>query len=182
MQNRVGSQVPTEAQVQAWITTLQTLRTEMGAYGIKLSADDRQRLAKMRSGGEAMVTLIGTLATKYGIALADMPVAGMISDLTLAQRLQPLLSETTLLAEFCRDTIGCGMSEAWQAATGNYSVLRRLTGANPSLQTELKPVKAFFARRHATADTAVDDGTTDDVADTTATATPAATTATTTTK
>ena len=67
-------------------------------------------------------------------------------DLTLAQRLAPVASSVGLIAERLSNTLGQARSETWQAATGNYSVLVRVSVANPSLEKELEPARAFFAR------------------------------------
>ena len=45
------------------------------------------------------------------------------------------------------DTLSQARSEAWQAATGNYSVLVRVSVANPSLASEIAPAKSFFGRK-----------------------------------
>jgi hypothetical protein len=147
MDNKVGENLPTSARTQAWTTQLKDLRAEMGKYTIKLSSDERKHLAQFRPGGESIVALVGDLAVKYGIHLPDMPINGMRDDLTLVQRLAPLYSELSLLLSQVDDTIAQARSEAWQAATGNYSVLSRVAAANPSLAKELEPAKEFFARR-----------------------------------
>ena len=150
MDNKVGEYLPTSAKTQTWTTQLKSLRAEMGKYTIKLSPDERKHLAQIRTGGESIVTLVSDLAVKYGIHLPDMPVDGMRDDLVLAQRLGPLYSELSLLLSQVEDTIAQARSEAWQAATGNYSVLSRVAAANPSLAKELEAAKAFFARRRKT--------------------------------
>jgi len=147
MDNKVGDYIPTSAKTQTWTTQLKDLRAEMGQYTIKLSDDERKHLAQIRTGGEPIIGLVGDLSVKYGIHLPDMPVDGMRDDLTLAQRLGPLYSELSLLLSQVEDTIAQARSEAWQAATGNYSVLSRVAAANPSLAKELEPAKEFFARR-----------------------------------
>ncbi len=85
--------------------------------------------------------MVADLAVKYGIALPDMPVDGMRDDLTLAQRLAPVASSDGLIAERLSNTLGQAHSETWQAATGNHSVLVRVSVANPSLEKELEPAR-----------------------------------------
>jgi hypothetical protein len=94
-----------------------------------------------------IVALVANLADKYGISIREMPTAGMRSDLLLSQVLAPLQSDFTLVTSWLDDTISAARSESWQAATGNYSVLSRVSEANPSLRKELKPARGFFARR-----------------------------------
>ena len=147
MENRVGDNLPTEQQLAAWEATLKTLFAEMKPFMIKLSKDEKRRLLQFRPGGEQIVALVANLAEKYGISLADMPVAGMRSDLQLSQVLAPVVGQMSLMATWGDDTVDSASSEAWQAATGNYSVLSRVAESNPSLAEELKPAKQFFARR-----------------------------------
>ncbi len=147
MENKVGSNIPSEAQIKAWQERVKQLADEIEPYTVKLSADDARHLLRFRPGGEAIVALVADLATKYGIALPDMSVDGMRADLTLAQRLAPVASSVGLIAERLSNTLGQARSETWQAATGNYSVLVRVSVANPSLEKELLPARAFFARR-----------------------------------
>ncbi len=147
MKNLVGSVIPSEAQIKDWQDRFQKLAEEIEPYTIKLSADEARHLLRFRPGGEVIVALVADLATKYGIALPDMPVEGMQADLTLAQRLAPVASRVGLIADRLTDTLGQARSETWQAATGNYSVLARVSAANPSLEKEMAPARAFFARR-----------------------------------
>ena len=133
MDDKVGSDVPTEKQVKALIQKVNDLHDEIEKFTIKLTADERRHQLRFRPGGEPIIALLGELATKYAIALPDMPVEGMIADLTLAQRLAPLASAVNLLGERLDDTLSQARSEAWQAATGNYSVLVRVSVATSAV-------------------------------------------------
>ncbi|MFO0757424.1 MAG: hypothetical protein U0359_13085 [Byssovorax sp.] len=148
MEDKVGSEIPTEKQVKAMAQKVKDLADELEKFTVKLSVDDRRHQLRFRPGGEPIVAQIGDLASKYGVALVDMPVQGMLDDLTLAQRLAPLASEVSLLAERLNDTVSQARSESWQAATGNYSVLVRVSAANASLASELASAREFFARKN----------------------------------
>lgn len=147
MDNRVGDNLPTPQQVQDWTERLEKLFAEMKPYMVKLSADEKKRLLGFRPGGETVVALVAALAEKYGVHLADMPIDGMRNDLALAQTFTPVVSQLALMASWGEDTVSAARSEAWQATTGNYSVLSRVAEANPSLAAEIKPAREFFARR-----------------------------------
>lgn len=148
MDNRVGDNLPTQQQVQDWTERLEKLFAEMKPFMVKLTADEKKRLLGFRPGGEAIVALIAGLAEKYGIQIADMPIAGMRNDLALSQMLTPVVSQLALMAAWGEDTVSAARSEAWQATTGNYSVLSRVAEANPSLAAEIKPARELFARRN----------------------------------
>jgi hypothetical protein len=149
MDNKVGDHVPAEKQMQGLVGAVQAVRDDVQKFTIKLSPAEKRHQAALPPGGESVVQLVGMLAEKYGIALSDMPVEGMRDDLTLAQRLTPLVSEVALLLETLEDTVSQARSEAWQAATGNYSVLARVSAANPALAKELAPAREFFVRRRS---------------------------------
>jgi hypothetical protein len=149
MDNKVGDHVPAQPQVKSFVSAVQAIRDDVEKFTIKLSPAEKRHLAALPPGGEAVVQHVGVLAEKYGLALSDMPVDGMRDDLTLAQRLAPLVSEVALLLEILEDTVAQARSEAWQAATGNYSVLARVSAANPALAKELAPAREFFVRRRS---------------------------------
>lgn len=147
MDNKVGTDVPSAEEIQELLEQTLAISAALEKYTIKLTPEDRRYLAPFLPGGEPVVQLVGDLAEKYGVVLPDMPVDGMRADLTLAQRLAPLVSQFALVLSRLEDTTAQGRSEAWQAATGNYSVLVRVSAANPSLAKELEPARAFFARK-----------------------------------
>jgi hypothetical protein len=147
MDDKVGSQVPSDAEIKALMQKVDALFADIAQFTIKLTPDDRRHQLRFRPGGEPIIAQVGELASKYGVALPDMPIQGMMDDLTLAQRLAPLASAVGLLASRLDDTIAQARSEAWQAATGNYSVLVRVSAANPSLASELGQARSFFARK-----------------------------------
>lgn len=147
MENRVGDNRPTPQQLADWTAALTKVFEEMKPFLVKLTPGEKQRLAQFRPGGEQIVELVARVADKYGIQIKDMPTAGMRDDLGLTKDLAPIASQIDLMGAWLADSIGAARSEAWQAATGNYSVLSRVGEANPSLARELKPARAFFRRR-----------------------------------
>ena len=147
MENRVGDLRPTPQQLAAWATTLATLFEEMKPFLVKLTPAEKRHLAQFRPGGERIVELVARVAKKYGVHLQDMPTVGMLDDLGLSRDLAPIADQIGLISSWLADTISAARSEAWQAATGNYSVLARVGEANPSVQHEIKPARAFFRRR-----------------------------------
>jgi len=150
MDDKVGDEIPTEAEITAAVKIIVDLRAKLSKYTIKLTPEERKHLLRFRPGGERVVELIGSLSEKYEVSLSDMPVDGMRNDLTLAARIAPLLREVNLLGEELQDTTSEAYSEAWQAATGNYSVLSRVSTANAALASELSPAKEFFAKKRKT--------------------------------
>lgn len=145
MQDKVGSNVPTEQEIQNLVDDLKALQAKVEAYTISLTTEERSATTKMRIGGEGVVGTIGTLATDHKLSLPEISVEAMNADLLLAQRLRPLASAAGAFAQRLDDTILEAQSECWWAATAFYTTLARLSGANATMQSALKPVVDFFA-------------------------------------
>jgi hypothetical protein len=145
MQDKVGSKIPSEKDIQKLIDDLKSIENRIAEYTITLTSDERQATTKMRIGGEEVVATVGHLATEHSLTLPEISVDGMNADLLLAKRLRPLATAATALAQRLDDTILQAQSECWWAATAYYSTLARISGANAKLQASLKPVVDFFA-------------------------------------
>ena len=145
MQDKVGTKVPSEKDVQKLVDDLKAIQAKIEEYTITLTSDERQTTTKMRIGGEGVVETIGSLAAEHKLSLPEISVEGMNADLLLAKRLRPLANAATGLAQRLDDTILQAQSEYWWAATAFYSTLARISGANANLQAALKPVVDFFA-------------------------------------
>ena len=147
MQNRVGTIVPTEEEIQALVKDIQALATKVQKFTLMLSAEDRKRTTKMRARGERIVELVGDLAVRNQLSLPRISVADMKNDLALNQRLAPLAQAVANLSQTISDTMLQAQSECWWAATAFYSALARLSDVDPQLEASLKPAVEFFSRR-----------------------------------
>ena len=147
IQNRVGTIVPSEEEIQGLVKDVQNLAAKVQKYTLMLSAEDRRRTTKMRARGERIVDMVGDLAVRNQVSLPRISVADMKNDLALNQRLAPLAQELANLSQKISDTMLQAQSECWWAATAFYSALSRLSDVDPQLETALKPVVEFFSRR-----------------------------------
>lgn len=145
MQDRVGEVIPSEKDIAKLVEELEAIEAKIEKFTVVLTSDERSSTTKMRSGGENVVGDIATLTTSHGVALPKISVDGMKRDLLLAQRLRPLATQATKLAQRLDDTILQAQSECWWAATAFYSALARISGADAALQKAMEPIVAFFA-------------------------------------
>lgn len=145
MQNKVGTQVPSAAVIETAVRSVESARESVARQTISLTPDQRKSALKIRPGGERMVALLADLARKSGVDLPDMPIDAMERDLELAQALQPLSTAASTLQQRVDDTILEAQAECWHAATAYYTILQRMSSANPALADQLKPVRDFFA-------------------------------------
>jgi hypothetical protein len=147
MQNRVGTIVPSEEEIQGLLKDVQALATKVQKFTLMLSAEDRKRTTKMRARGERIVELVGDLAARNQVSLPRISVADMKNDLALNQRLAPLASALASISQTISDTMLQAQSECWWATTAFYSALARLSDVDPQLEAALKPAVEFFSRR-----------------------------------
>lgn len=144
MENRVGSEVPSEVEAAKLVKDIEAVAKKVDHCGLDLSADDRVRALKPPDGSEAVTQLIAKLVAKYKLALPGVSSDEMLADLMLAQRLMPAANAIAALERKVQDTILQANSERWAATTAAYTALVRAMSANPALENELKPAMEFF--------------------------------------
>ena len=145
MEDRVGDPIPSEAEVKSEAKTIDGVYAKTEGYGCSLTKEERGTRAHIRPGGEKVVADVAHIADKYGIDNPDTPVAGMLADLLLAQRIRPASIAARALADRYEDTIMEAESECWHAATALYSLLVERAKHNPQLAGEIASLRAFFA-------------------------------------
>lgn len=152
MENKVGDELPTEAEVEEAVKALQKVIDKTERYLVTLNKDQRTAALKPRTGYALVVPQIARLATRFGVTLPGISADDMLADLTLVQRLAPLSAAVEDLAQRIHDTQLQAASECWYAATALYTSLARVAPSAPGLERELAPVVDFFAvgRRKAT--------------------------------
>jgi hypothetical protein len=145
MDNLVGEQIPSEPEVKKQVQQLQEIAKRSEGWAVKLYPERRRQLLKFRPGGERVVERVARLAQKYSVDSDDTPVEGMLADLMLAQRLQPLVDAARILSGRYADTVLEAQAECWHAATALYTLLKARARDNRELAAELDEVTKFFA-------------------------------------
>jgi hypothetical protein len=146
MDDRVGNNNPDPKDLAKLVEEVRALRKKVESFTISLSPEERKHVVtKLRPGADAIVTIVGSQAAKNEIKLPKISVQGMKWDLDLAQMLQPLLNEVTMLHERVEDTVLEAQTEAWWATTAYYAALVRMSAADPELEAALKPAIEFYA-------------------------------------
>ena len=147
MQDRVGTNVPTEDQSKAWVAAIQNLAKELAPYGVGLTPEERKHTLKFRPGGEPHVHAVAGTVRKHEVALPGITADGMEADLLLAQRMKPVRDAAETLYQFADDTILEASSECWYAMTAYYTSLSRMIGNFPDIKAVVQQVSAFIATR-----------------------------------
>ncbi len=145
MHNMVGHHIPTLAEVKKDVKTLTGIRAKLAKSTVKLTSEDRRRAVKMRTGGEEVVRIIMGLAERTGLSLTKASVEDVRRDMTLVERLKPVLEEVEELRSILADTILEAESEAWAATQTYYSSLVRMQSGDGHLESALAPVIDFFS-------------------------------------
>lgn len=147
MQDRVGTNVPTSAQVEGWLTTINQLKQDMAPYGVGLTPEERKHTLTFRPGGETIVHALANSVRKHNVALPGITADGMEADLLVAQQMKSVRDAAESLYQFSDDTVLEASSECWYAATAYYTSLSRMVSSFPDIKAVVGQVAEFFATR-----------------------------------
>jgi hypothetical protein len=103
------------------------------------------RTLKARRGAEPHIQRVVDLATKHGVSLPNIPLAGISNDLKLGNQVQPVEDEIRVALQFAEDIGRQTSSEAWEAFLAYYGVLSSMAQRMPDLAIELATVVDFMA-------------------------------------
>lgn len=145
MENRVGDKLPSKPTIEGIVNSILFARSTLAKYGVELNAEERKHATRFRSGGERIVRIIAELAEAKNVSIPRFPVADMLRDLELIERLERVNQEVEALARLAGDSTLQAKSECWWAAQAYYSVLTDMARADPSIETRLADVVEFFA-------------------------------------
>ncbi len=131
-------------------STLDAFAQALGKGTKRLTAKERQRQLKLRTGGIDTTRTLATLATRHKLGeMVDVP--GMLANVEKLESLQPLLDSATNLQETLHDLVLMAAGDAWRSATTIYTILQRMAVNDPRIADELAPVAAKFAKKGVSA-------------------------------
>ncbi len=113
----------------------------------RMSTVERSRVAKLKRGATQVFPTIAYVAKKFALEVPGSSIDDMMSKITHAEALEPLLGAVADLHAALRDEYLRSKSEAWLTATVTYGVLRKASEANHSIRTELAPVQTWFRHK-----------------------------------
>jgi len=145
MDNKVGDKQLKPQKAAQLLQQVKDIIEELRPYGITLTTDDRKRTLRPRRGAEPHMQRVHDLAVKHGVAIKNIPLAGMAGDLALAKQLQPVEDELRAGLQLVEDTGTQADSEAWEAFLAYYGVLSSMADRSPDLAAELQTVIDFMA-------------------------------------
>lgn len=142
---------PSAAQIDKALAELDVLASILGLHAVPLSIEARRHVLKLRPGGAQHVPVVLGLAERYGLVIPGVSSAEGKADMEVATKLRPLADRLKAMAQLVEDTILQAQGRAWQSTTTAYTMLARLVGRFPSLQSELDAMASFMASRHKVA-------------------------------
>lgn len=145
MENKVGENVPSPKAIAELVEQLKAINAQLRKFGITLSVDERKRLLRARREADPMVKRVHDLAVKYNIAIPGITLQGMAKDMSLRERIHPIVDLMRAGLALAEDTEGQAESEMWEAFLAYYGILSSMAERLPELSTELEPVTAFMA-------------------------------------
>ena len=131
------------------LTSLTAAESTLGLTDPPLTTQQKRRSAKLRKGGEPIVTQIGSLAAQYQLTTSAMDVATMLALVSQSSVLQPLADALTMFLKHVTDSMFAAQSQAWDTALQYYALLKRRAKTTGDLATSLQPIAAFLAFRSA---------------------------------
>ena len=145
MDNKVGNNPLTAQEAADLLAQVKDIAAKLKPHGITLTVEDRKRTLRSRRGAEVHVQRVVDLATKHGVALPNIPLAGLSRDLQLANQVQPIEDELRVALQIAEDTGNQASSEVWEAFLAYYGVLSSMAQRMPDLAAELATVVEFMA-------------------------------------
>lgn len=144
MENRVGDNTPSAAKMADLLKRAQALLSDMQAFCITLSKEERKALPRGRKDSEVMISRVGSIAQAQGVSVPGMSLTSMQNDVALLAALAPLEATFATLLGTVEDTMAQADSEAWQAFLAYYGVLSSLASRNPEIEAQLAPVVQYM--------------------------------------
>jgi hypothetical protein len=140
-----SASVSSDPLIEKACADVDALSKELAPRTVTLSSSERKRVLKARKGWEGLVPKLANLAQRYGVSLPGVSIDDMLSEMRAAQGISPLVGRVAKLDQSVTDSYLQSQGNMWQSATALYTVLCRAEVANPELETEMAPMRAFFA-------------------------------------
>jgi hypothetical protein len=145
MQDRVGSEIPSEKEMEKLVAMVKEIHDALKKYVVHLTPEERRQLLKPRTGGAKVSEVVTRVAKARKLEVAGVSVEDIQADMLLSTRLAPLQAALASAAQTVDDTILEADSEAWWGTTAYYTALQGLARSDGALKTELQPATEFFA-------------------------------------
>jgi hypothetical protein len=137
-----------EAYVNQTVSDLDTFEAGLGGDP-PLTAVEKRHAAKLRKGGDKVVTQIADLARQHQLESPALQVSAMLALMGKAEALQPLADRLAAFVKHVTDVIFSAQSAAWVMAMQYYALLQRRAATDAELATALQPITQVFAYRHS---------------------------------
>ena len=110
------------------------------------TTEERQKLPRMRRGGQQLVVDIAGIADRHGITLVNITPDRVRAQLEVGQKFAVLKAEATAVRTTIADTARQAYAEAWDGALSLYQGLDRVSAGNAELLEALRPIRKFLSR------------------------------------
>jgi hypothetical protein len=114
---------------------------------VRMTPTEKKHTAKLKRGAHQVLPVIAKLATKYAVQVPGAATDDIMSNLTYAQSLEPLIGSVGVLYETLRDAHSSSQSSSWKTGATAYGMMKKAAKANVSLSNELAPVTEWFRQR-----------------------------------
>ena len=155
MENKVGDNLPTAAEIEKRIKLLDEMIVWLRKFCINLNDEERRGLTRGRRGIEPHLAQMADLAKKYGFNAPGATPDQLHNDLRLGQDLAALSQRLSTASELVQDTLDQGRSEANEAGYMYYGIAQSMKDRIPEIGAQIKDFAEFLSstrRRKGTKD------------------------------
>lgn len=145
MDNKVGDNLPTEAEFQARTAQLDDFLTWLQQFCTNLTPEQRERLTRGRRGAEPHLLQIAETAKQYGWSAPGVTPDQVINDLRLVKALGPIQHKLGLAQGLVEDAMSQGSSEANEGGYMFYGMAQSMGSRIPEIEASVRPFAEFLS-------------------------------------
>lgn len=145
MENKVGDNLPTDAEIAARIAQIDDINEWLKKFCVNLSPEARASLTRGRRGAEPHLLQIAETAKQYGWSAPGVTPDQVINDLHMVKVLSPIRQKLALAHGLVDDTISQGSSEANEGGYMFYGIAQSMGSRIPEVEAAVRPFAEFLS-------------------------------------
>ena len=145
MENKVGDNLPSSAELEKIMKQLDGLIATLRKFCINLSPAERQSLTRGRRGVEEHLQQVAELAEQYSFSVPGATPASLHNDLRTDRELSPIEQRLEEALALVKDTRSQASSEANEAGYMFYAIAQGAATRIPEIRVRIKPFEDFLA-------------------------------------
>ena len=145
MENKVGDNLPSSADLEKIVKQLDGLIATLRKFCINLAPEERQVLTRGRRGAEEYLQQIADVAEQYRFSVPGATPSSLQNDLRTDRELSPIEQRLEEALALVKDTRRQASSEANEAGYMFYAIAQGAATRIPEIRVRIKPFEDFLA-------------------------------------